>query len=221
MVIDVPYVFDTCCDSKDFHRFIDTFSGSSIESVKIYALSEKERKNLRLVCKAWAELAPQAGRWVSSVYHPTGARAKRFDVTTHKPHATVPELHEGSHLSTLCIHISPLPESVDYPLQTILQKTHSLHSIRAFSLTNKDTSPYLSLRELQTHFASLTTLYIETVELYGPLRLDKLEVLYWNIENCDKEQWWFPSLRHCALGDRVIGINKFQSSLVPGPTHQL
>ncbi|PVG02951.1 hypothetical protein CPB86DRAFT_779829 [Serendipita vermifera] len=221
MVVDVPYVFDTCCDSKDFHRFINTFSESSPESIRVYALSEVERKNLRLVCKAWAELAPRPGRWLFHARHLIDVKVKRLNLSIYEPQTTIPDLHSGNHLSTMSIHIFPFEESLEESIQPILKQIHSIPSIRTFSFTNKDVSLQLSLRELQAQFTSLTTLYIETVELYGPLQLDKLEVLYWNVERCDKDQWWFPSLRHCALGDRVIGVNKFQSSHVPGPTHQI
>jgi hypothetical protein len=223
LVIDVPYVFDTCCDSNDFHRFIETLSIRSFESSKLYMASETERKNLRLVCKMWDELLPQTPRWLSSIEQPRtiDEKVKRFDLTISGPPDTVPDLHTGFNMSAICIHVFAFHNELQNLIQLALDKAHSVSSIRTFSYTYENISPpFLSL-ELQARFSSLTTLYIETVELYGPLRLDKLEVLYWNIYRCDQDQWWFPSLRHCALGDRIIGSNKFQPSLIPGPTHQL
>jgi hypothetical protein len=139
-------------------------------------------------------------------------------------------------LSTLCIHFppdqvlqfnDPMYEGMDrINVQSILEKVQDIRSIRSLTFTNEHEKSSQLLSQIQRgYFTHLTTLFIQAAELSGPLRLDQLEVLYFDIRVYHPDKWWFPALQHCAIGPTVPGRNgrgaAFDASLIPAPTEQL
>ncbi|PVG02916.1 hypothetical protein CPB86DRAFT_486413, partial [Serendipita vermifera] len=94
-------------------------------------------------------------------------------------------------------------------------------SVRAFGYKISHMCPRYLIEQLQTRFSCIMTLDIEAAEVVGPLRLEKLERLYLDISKYDAANWWFPSLKHCALGSRVIKAYGLKTSMIPGPAHQI
>ncbi|PVG02952.1 hypothetical protein CPB86DRAFT_869892 [Serendipita vermifera] len=239
-VIDEPFIFDTTCDSKDFYQFINSFNNTFSQVFRKHEYkSESQRRKLRLVCKMWAELMDlHSMRWVSPLRagRATGKGTKRLDIIATN-HRNVP-LHrhwnpekevvnsiltnnqtQGS-LSRLSLEFQKdeLVEQIDHH---ILLPNYRTSSLRAFSYIQEKGRLSTLLTELQERFSSLTTLHLDIDEIHGPLRLDRLECLYLNTKRYDANQWWFSSLRHCALGNLVTSTYGYDPSLVCCPKDQL
>jgi hypothetical protein len=78
------------------------------------------------------------------------------------------------------------------------------------------------LQAIERTFSNLTTLFLPPLNITGTLSLPHLEVLYVT-GVVDVSSWWFPSLRHFAVGMEYL---LYQEDMIwpypiPGPLNQL
>ncbi|PVG02918.1 hypothetical protein CPB86DRAFT_696227, partial [Serendipita vermifera] len=238
-VIEVPFVFDTGCESKGLSSIRVGDSGTRVW----YDEAERERKKLRLVCKMWANfLDPHSMRWVCHRQHwkPNGRGIKRLDIrdVTYRANESVSSISIRSRLQPKHVEsILAMPQTrsslstirLDFvsvvpskgTIQYILDQVADYSSIRTFGYKIRETCTRYLTQQLQKRFSSITTLEIEATEIIGPLRLEKLETLYLDTSTYDADNWWFPSLKHCAFGCQVVKGYGWKTSLIPGPRHQI
>ncbi|PVG02914.1 hypothetical protein CPB86DRAFT_779791, partial [Serendipita vermifera] len=243
-VIEMPVVFETTCQSRDFYQHIRSLLGDrgNFHNYELY--SERERKKLRLVCKLWAGLMDrQSMRWVfhDVGWKSTGRGLKRLDMQigsqsmsleygdeffpVFKPSlkrldSILPTAKNGPSLTTACLNILNIDPTED-TIRAALERVQDVPSIRAFSYVSQHGSANFLLPKIQDQFASLTSLCIEAIEVRGSLYLARLEVLYLNVVERDSANWRLPSLLHCGIGPSIHTTDSFTFAMIPGPRHQL
>ncbi|PVG00521.1 hypothetical protein CPB86DRAFT_813088 [Serendipita vermifera] len=227
-VIYVPFLFDARCDVENFHRFIEVHRHNPYSSH--YGASEFQRKKLRLVCKMWSELMNRPyPRWiVDHIPHDFERRIdkiKRLDLgisnrfqfnlmknplgDEHRKclRSILSHPKRLSSVTTVCFSLS-WSEGNTWEAASFLPRLHNLPRLRSLTYIDHGSQPSNQLlQELKhSYFASLTSLYIKMWTLYGPLRLERLEVLYLDVPSHSTGQWSFPSLRHLALKGGCSGF---------------
>jgi hypothetical protein len=225
-VIEVPFVFDTQCDAMTFHAFMQAQNCLSVPYRKSYLDAERRRRQLRLVCKMWAELMDRPHpRWIfdcsSAPPHLSADPIKRLDLQmpnlmseTWAPHflmnqqkqlldPMLTDIQTRRAITSFCVTMES-NSLYDEEAEAFLSNMRHLPQLQA--LTYIDFSEFPSdkiLTELRyPEFASLTSLYMKIKEVQGSLRLQMLEVLYLDVDWYNSSQWSFPSLRHLAVKKR-------------------
>jgi hypothetical protein len=217
--LHVPFVLDTSYDAANFHHFISSQPFRPEAYIPLYRQSETRRKVLRLVCKTWKELLDRRPRrWLYDA-DALGERingVERVDlqltahfVDTHwpkkSPQGIFSPLETPEMFSVTKISIHDMTYQSDDSRTVMLHlfsQISRLHNLQALSYVNHFRKLNFTLSELQTHFSSLTCLYIEAMELRGSLQLERLEVLYLDVFTYDVGTWSLPNLRHLAVKRR-------------------
>ncbi|PVG00524.1 hypothetical protein CPB86DRAFT_813090 [Serendipita vermifera] len=194
--VHVPFVFDTSCNAANFHQFVSSQFYLPNASTSAYRLVESRRKTLRLVCQMWKELLDRRShRWeydepfisdekINGVQRADFSLAMRF-VDAH----WIGEVSESvnrmlanpelSSLTTISINDTVYLDDIGRTaISDLFSRMSRLPKLQAFSYGNRYGHANFTLPQLQTYFASITCLHIETVKISGSLHLERLEVLY-------------------------------------------
>ncbi|CAG8652134.1 11516_t:CDS:1, partial [Acaulospora colombiana] len=118
-----------------------------------------------------------------------------------------------SSVTAVCLSISwpdPNPEAISFIPH--LRDLPRLQSLTYLEFGRQQSKQFL--QELnRSCFVSLISLYIQMPTLYGPLRLEGLEVLYLDVREHSIGQWSFPSLRHLTIKKGCKGFARSLPSL--------
>ncbi|PVG01111.1 hypothetical protein CPB86DRAFT_782017 [Serendipita vermifera] len=227
--IHVPFILDTNCYAKDFHRFIASRKHNWKDEQK-YQTSEGERKKLRLVCRTWKEFLDRYSlRWIFDKFQTelTGSGTQRIDFTTSeqadyllsesKFHDEISRSSTGTNVSVLYLR-DPMNDG-----SVLFENARKLPHIRSISFSQEVGLGVLDIPQsfvegLQSSFTQLTCLVIWGGVIEGPLVLSKLEVLSLDVVKFPVQERWFPSLKHYHFKGRQRNKEDFSASMVPGPT---
>lgn len=243
-VLEVPFYFDTACEAKDFNRFI-IGQGYDMRHELVFELYWGR---LRSVCRSWKDIVDQrparsvgfraeSMKFGSSLirvdlnansYQNVGSSQRSFldriaGPTTQPIAPTI--LVIDKHALAFYAYV---PE---FFKDHILPHAPKLGSVRSLVFPSESTIPDWFLPELQQSFSRLTFLRLEGRLRSGHLTLEQLEILYLDVgldtgfhpitEPFDISSWWFPNLRHLALGKNHFKGQKFSTDLIPAPPDQI
>lgn len=234
--IEIPYFFDTTCDSPHFHLFIRHQFESAFYPYE-YRKSEEERKHLRLVCRMWKKLLDRhSNRFIDSSRKAKGlvpVNTARLHVcyqtsTLHDWNSflgqwKLPGPDEPISASILLLDTyTSSQEIIDSSFSSLMGYSTNFRDVRHFihHASWAPTSPAV-LQIIQNSFPSLTTLIICASEVHGTLTLNSLEVLYLDAGFTAPLPWQFPALRHLGFGKRSMKHKAYHNSIVPGSTRLL
>ncbi|PVG00523.1 hypothetical protein CPB86DRAFT_782600 [Serendipita vermifera] len=219
--IHVPFALDTSCEAANFHHFVNSQSYLPGPSLESYQHSKSQQKVLRLVCKMWKELLDrQPQYWL---YEGRDSLEKRMkgveridlpleihiedDIEFALGRPNIYSMSETPNtllsLTNLCINDRTYnSEDCRTAILHLFSQLSQIPNLRALNYINRFRQLNFTLPELQAHFASITCLHLEAMELLGPLHLEKLEVLYLDVFAYGVTEWSVPNLRHLAVKRR-------------------
>jgi hypothetical protein len=232
--IHVPFVFDSGCQARDFHRFIASRETDNWKDIEQYWAAEVERVKLRLVCRVWKEILDRLSlRWIHRKSQAKAIRSgtKRIDITTLEHVESLPdEIKSYASLLPSCQFETNLSvvyiKDLSNDASVLFENAKKIPHVRSINYSCDNGIRILDIppsfvSSLQESFAQLTCLTIWGGTVEGPLVLPNLEVLSINVIKFPVEQWWFPSLKHYHIGMRYRIVQNFSTSWVPGPTTRL
>ncbi|PVF90921.1 hypothetical protein CPB86DRAFT_663835, partial [Serendipita vermifera] len=236
----IPHTFDTEYCGVDFHLFIEWRQSLKNAQRKIYFELLQEWVRLRQVCKAWKWIIDrQPVPWIFTrkcwnhvnkspnrvdfrLYHSTNYINTPSDTLCGYELCHYPLRFGDAHRVSImaisdawCItDLKPLLLGLSNNFPSIASLTYSTNVDGSAQSYTQPAHGSL-LPRLTDVFGSLKCLKITCESVRGSITMDNLEILSLDIGDYDPRSWWFPSLVHCHLGEKIMKRHRYTVQLLP------